>query len=71
MRCLLGAGGTEMEARMQAVSSASPTAGDFASICAKLRVLKRQLPAELCKPVDIAIIRAEQIADWLDVQDEH
>ena len=66
IRLLLGVGGTEVEARIKAIRSDSPTADDFASLCGKLRILKRQLPAELSKPVDVAIIRAEQIADWLE-----
>lgn len=66
IRLLLGAEGTELEARIKAVDSDSPTADEFASICSKLRILKRQLSSDLCKPINVAIIRAEQIADALD-----
>jgi len=68
MRVLLGSCGTETEARMKAILSENPTTDNFSDLCARLRILKRQLPADLCKPVDIAIIRAEQIADLLDAR---
>ena len=63
---LLGASDTEMEARIRAVCAEKPTADYFANLCDELRVLKKQLPASLHKPIDVALIRAEQIADILD-----
>lgn len=66
LHCLLGSRGTEAEARMKAINSERPTASDFARLCAKLRVLRRQLPPQACTPIDISIVRAEQIADILD-----
>lgn len=70
LHCLLGGAGPEIENRLKSIPAGDATADDLANLCEQLRGAQHRLPAEAKKLLDIAIMRAEQLADWLDAAAE-